>query len=68
MDIPYKYLGITVGGNSSRSEFWSPIVDKIKSRLSKWKGILLARAGRIYLIKSVISVLCRVCGYEQQWI
>ena len=30
MDIPFKYLGITVGGNPRRSEFWSSIVDKIK--------------------------------------
>jgi len=55
--FPFKYLGITVGGNPRRSEFWSPIVDKIKSRLSKWKGRLLSMAGRVCLIKSVISAL-----------
>jgi len=35
MEIPFKYLHITVGGNPKRSNFLSPIVDKIKSRLSK---------------------------------
>jgi len=57
MDLPFKYLGITIGGNARRIEFWNPIVDKIKSRLSRLKGRLLSMAGRICLIKSVITGL-----------
>jgi len=37
--------------------FWNPIVDKIHSRLSRWKGRMLSMVGRICLIKSVISAL-----------
>jgi len=57
MELPFKYLGITIGSNPRRIAFWDPIVDKIKSRLSRWKGRLLSLAGRMCLIKSVITVL-----------
>jgi len=33
MDLPFKYLGMSIGGNSRRREFWNPIVNKIRSRL-----------------------------------
>ena len=52
-----KYLGMIIGENLRRSEFWKPIVDKIKNRLSRWKGRMLSMAGRISPIKSVISAL-----------
>jgi len=32
MDLPFKYLGMIIGGNPKRFEFWNPIVDKIRSR------------------------------------
>jgi len=57
MDLPFKYLGTIIGGNVRRIEFWIPIVDKIRSRLSTWKGRLLSMMGRICLIKSVLSSL-----------
>ena len=58
MDIPYKYLAITVGGNPRRSEFWSPIINKIKSRLSNWKGRLLSNwKGKLILMRVVLFPL-----------
>jgi len=57
MKLPFKYLGMIIGGNPRRSVFWNPIVDKIHSRLSRWKGRMLSMVGRICLIKSVISAL-----------
>jgi len=38
MAFPFKYLGITVGGNPKMVEFWKPIFEKINSMLSTWKG------------------------------
>jgi len=38
-------------------EFWRPIINNIESRLSMWKGKLLSMAGRLCLIKSVITAL-----------
>jgi len=57
MELPFKYLGMTIGGNSRRPEFWNHIVDKIRSRLSSWKVRMFSMVGRICLIKAVISTL-----------
>jgi len=57
MELPFKYLGMLIGGNPTRIEFWNPVVDKIKTRLSRWRGKMLSLAGRTCLIKSVISAL-----------
>jgi len=57
MGTPFKYLGIEVGGNPRKEKFWEPILNKLKSRLSVWKGRFLSMAGRICLVKSVITVV-----------
>jgi len=48
---------MVIGGNPRRCEFCKPIMNKIRSRLSRWKGRLLSMAGQICLIKSVINAL-----------
>ena len=57
MGLPFKYLGMPIGGNPRRSVFWNPVVEKIRSRLSRWNGRLLSMAGRICLIKFVVNAL-----------
>jgi len=57
MGIPFKYLRIEVGGNPRKEQFWEPVINKIKARLSVWKGRFLTLAGRICLIKSVITAI-----------
>jgi len=57
VELPFKYLGMIIGGNPRRIEFWNLVVDKIKTRLSRWRGKTLSLAGHICLIKSVISAL-----------
>jgi len=52
MKIPFIYLGLQVGGNPRRKQFWEPVVNKI----SAWKGRYLSLAGRICLLKSVFTV------------
>jgi len=34
MTVPFKYLGLEVGGNSRRKKLWEPIIDKLETRLS----------------------------------
>ena len=34
---PFSYLGSKVGGCMTRIESWKEVVDKVASRLSKWK-------------------------------
>jgi len=38
MAIPFKCLGLIVGGNTRRKLFWEPILDKVRARLNVWKG------------------------------
>jgi len=57
MGVPFKYLGLEVGGNPRKVKFWEPVLTKLKARLNVWKGRFLSMAGRICLIKSVISAI-----------
>ncbi|XP_068474695.1 uncharacterized protein [Phaseolus vulgaris] len=53
--IPFKYLGLEIGGNPGKASFWEPAINRINARLSSWKGKFLSMAGRICLIKSVFT-------------
>ncbi|XP_058746295.1 uncharacterized protein LOC131619188 [Vicia villosa] len=53
----FSFLGIRVGSNPRRVKFWSPLVDKLRRRLSTWKGRWLSFGGRIILLKSVLGSL-----------
>jgi len=37
MGVPFKYLGLEVGGNPRKKQFWEPVLAKLKTRLSVWK-------------------------------
>ncbi|GKD98140.1 RNA-directed DNA polymerase, eukaryota [Tanacetum coccineum] len=54
---PFNYLGIKVGMSSSRSKSLDEMLDKISSRLLKWKIKTLSIGGRLTLIKSVLTSL-----------
>ena len=55
--LPFNFLGMPLGANPKRKSTWSPIVDKVRKKLSSWKRKLLSFAGRLTLIKSVLSNL-----------
>ncbi|GKA08676.1 RNA-directed DNA polymerase, eukaryota [Tanacetum coccineum] len=52
LKTPFTYLGTKVGGNMSRKQAWKEVVDKVLSRLSRWKMKLLSIGGRLTLLKS----------------
>ncbi|GJU78710.1 RNA-directed DNA polymerase, eukaryota, reverse transcriptase zinc-binding domain protein [Tanacetum coccineum] len=49
---PFLYLGTKVGATMSRVSDWKEVVEKVKSRLSKWKMKALSIGGRLTLLKS----------------
>ena len=57
MEVPFNYLGLEVGGNPRRKQFWDPVINKLKAKLSVWKGRFLSMAGRICLINSVLTAI-----------
>ncbi|GJZ06340.1 RNA-directed DNA polymerase, eukaryota [Tanacetum coccineum] len=48
-------FGTKIGGVMSRVEAWKEVVDKVTSRLSKWKMKSLSIGGRLTLLKSVLG-------------
>jgi len=37
--LPFMYLGLPIGGDARRLEFWKLVVDRIVIRLLSWKKI-----------------------------
>ena len=57
MRVPFKYLGLEVGGNPRKKSFWEPIIERLSAKLSIWKGKLMSLAGRICLVKAVFTAI-----------
>lgn len=55
--LPFIYLGVPIFQGRPKTEFFLPIADKVKCKLSTWKGLQLSQAGRLQLINSVIQSL-----------
>ncbi|GKV37508.1 hypothetical protein SLEP1_g45534 [Rubroshorea leprosula] len=56
-ELPFKYLGIPVGGNHRKLALWKPLLESFKKKLASWKGQNLSLGGRITLLNSVLSSL-----------
>ncbi|PWA92818.1 reverse transcriptase domain, Reverse transcriptase zinc-binding domain protein [Artemisia annua] len=54
---PFKYLGLPVGKDMSKSCNWTQVIEKFTNRLSSWKANCLSFGGRLTLIKSVLGSL-----------
>ncbi|KAJ9539315.1 hypothetical protein OSB04_032048 [Centaurea solstitialis] len=55
--LPFTYLGLPIGVSMNRCSSWAPIIDKFRSKLSKWKADSLSSGGRLTLCKSVLGSL-----------
>jgi hypothetical protein len=55
--IPFRFLGLPVGGNPRLRATWLPILDAMKSKLGVWKSCQLSIGARVTLINSVLSSL-----------
>nr|GEU64911.1 putative RNA-directed DNA polymerase, eukaryota, reverse transcriptase zinc-binding domain protein [Tanacetum cinerariifolium] len=57
LSLPFQYLGVKIGAPMSRIKSWKEVIEKVVSRLSKWKIQTLSSGGRLTLIKSVLNAL-----------
>ncbi|XP_057424037.1 uncharacterized protein LOC130717711 [Lotus japonicus] len=55
MEIPFTYLGLSVGANPRKLSFWDPVISRLRSRLSRWRQKSVSFGGRLTLISSVLS-------------
>ena len=53
--FPCRYLGLPLRIGRTRRADEQILIDKIRARLSGWKGRLLTKAGRMTLVSSVLS-------------
>ncbi|GKV45492.1 hypothetical protein SLEP1_g52564 [Rubroshorea leprosula] len=56
-ELPFKYLGIPIGGNHRKLSMWKPLMESFKKKLASWKSQNLSLGGRITLLNSVLSSL-----------
>ncbi|GJZ21486.1 putative RNA-directed DNA polymerase, eukaryota, reverse transcriptase zinc-binding domain protein [Tanacetum coccineum] len=54
--LPMMYLGVLVGCNMGRCDYWKRIVQKFESKMSQWKATLLSVGGRLSLIKAILGI------------
>ena len=57
VQLPITYLGVPLGANMRKFSSWQPVIAKIQQRLASWKASCLSRAGKLALIKAVLSSL-----------
>ena len=57
LPLPFMYLGIPIGDNPRRSEFWDPILRKCERKLATWKHRHISFGGRVTLINSILTAI-----------
>jgi len=55
--VMFVYLGLSIGGDPRRLNFWEPLLRSIKLRLSGFNSLFLSFGGRLVLLKSVFTSL-----------
>ena len=53
--LPFPYLGAWIGKTPSQSDFWTPLINRIKNKLASWKSKSLNEAGRVVLLKACMD-------------
>lgn len=70
-EFPVTYLGMPLTIKRPTRELFIPLIDKVERKLGGWKGKLLSRAGRLKLVRSVLSAIpiyYMTCFRLPQWV
>jgi hypothetical protein len=65
--LPFTYLAAPIFKGRLKVAYFQPIADKVRNKMSAWKASLLSMAGRIQLIKSVITSMLIWSGDIAKW-
>ncbi|XP_058725827.1 uncharacterized mitochondrial protein AtMg00310-like [Vicia villosa] len=55
--LPFKFLGIKVGGNPRKVSMWNEVIEYVRKRLKKWRGRFLSMGGRVTLLNSILNAV-----------
>jgi len=65
--IPFIYLRCSIFKGKPKAVYFQSTTDKIKSKLSTWKGMVLSIMGRIQLVKSIIHGMLVYSFHVYMW-
>lgn len=65
--LPFIYLRVPIFKGKPRTIHLQPIADRIKARLSAWKGSCLSIMGRVQLVNSVINGMLIYSFHIYHW-
>ncbi|XP_062005969.1 uncharacterized protein LOC133723163 [Rosa rugosa] len=65
--LPFTYLGVPVFQGRPKAIYFRAIADKVKCKLSSWKGLQLSQAARLQLISATIQSLLIYCFQVYEW-
>ncbi|CAM8999011.1 unnamed protein product [Rhodiola kirilowii] len=55
--LPFNYLGVPLHGKRLKGAYFSMIIDKMTSKIKAWSSRFLSYAGRLVLVKHVLSFI-----------
>jgi hypothetical protein len=55
--FPFKYLGLPLSVKKLPKNIFLELIDKIADKLTGWKSALIHTAGRLTLVKSVLTAI-----------
>jgi len=55
--LPFLYLAMPIRGDPRKLNFWYPLIDQVRNRLSEWKSNNLSMGGHLILLKFAMSAL-----------
>ena len=53
--FPFRYLGLSVGGNPGRVSTWDPLLEHLTKKLNSWGNKYISLGERIVLLNSILN-------------
>lgn len=69
--LPITYLGLPLGAKSSSLAIWNPVLERLSTKLSGWKGQYFSKGGKLVLLKNVLACMSTYfycCLRLQKWL